>query len=279
MLLQSSIRGVASVGQAFVILSAGIDVSVGGMGLFCTVLGASIMTSSFMNVVGDPVPMIIALPIMVLAGIGWGAVNGTMVSRIGMPPLIVTLGMWEITKGAAFQTGSGQSIGFLPEGLLFFGGGRIAGVPVPVIIFIVVAIIGYWVLSYTTYGRSVYAVGGNPVSAWLSGINVKRILFSVYVISGFLAGLAGVIITGRVMSASMISLQGLEIDSIAAATVGGVSLSGGKGSLFGVVFGVLIIGVVNNSMSILGAGPAVQGIVKGAIILIAVAVDYIRRQR
>jgi len=187
--------------------------------------------------------------------------------------------MWEITKGSAFQIGGGQSIGFLPEGLLFFGSGRIAGVPVPVIIFIIVAVVGYLVLNYTTYGRSVYAVGGNPVSAWLSGINVKRILFSVYAISGFLAGLAGVIITGRVMSASMISLQGLEIDSIASATVGGMSLSGGKGSLLGVVFGVLIIGVVNNSMSVLGAGPSVQGIVKGAIILIAVAVDYIRRQK
>ena len=278
-LLQSSIRGIASIGQAFVIISGGIDVSLGGIGLFCSVLGAAIMTTSFMNIVGLPIPILIALPIMVLAGVGLGSVNGLLVSRIGMPPLIVTLGMWEITKGLAFQVGGGQSIGFLPDRLLFFGGGRIAGLPVPVIIFMAVVAAGYFVLTHSTYGRSVYAVGGNPVSAWLSGINVKNTRLSVFIIAGFLAGLAAVVGTARVMSASMITLQGLEIDSIAAATVGGVSLMGGRGTIIGVVLGALILGVVNNAMSVLGAGPAVQGIVKGAIIIAAVAADYIRGRK
>jgi len=278
-LLQSSIRGVASMGQAFVILSAGIDVSVGGLGLMCSILGAAMITEGWLNIVGQPVSIYIVMPIMVLVGAGVGAATGSAVSRIGMPPLIVTLAMWEITKGAAHRITHGASIAALQDEFAFFGSGRIAGVPVPVIIFVVVAVSAYFVLNHTTFGRSVYAVGGNPVSAWLSGIKVKNILFSVYVIAGFLAGLAGIITTARVMSASMRTLGGLEIDSIAAVTIGGISLAGGKGNVIGAIIGVLIIGVINNAMSVLGAGPDVQGIVKGAIIFTAVAADYIRRQR
>jgi ribose/xylose/arabinose/galactoside ABC-type transport system permease subunit len=195
-----------------------------------------------------------------------------------MPALIVTLAMWEITKGVAFQVSGGYSITQMPEALVWFGSGTIAGVPVPVIAFIAVAVIAYFILSHTPFGRSVYAVGGNPVSAWLSGINVKRIIFSVYVIAGFLAGMAGVIMTARVMSASMRTLQGLELNTIAAVCIGGVSLMGGIGSIIGVVIGILIIGVINNGMSVLGAGPAVQGIVKGVIIFTAVAIDYVRHR-
>jgi putative xylitol transport system permease protein len=279
-LVQSSIRGVASVGQAFVILAAGIDVSIGGIGLMCGVLGASLMTSApYLNLVGYSIPVFLVIPIMLLAGAAWGAVNGFSVSRIGMPPLIVTLAMWGIATGVAFLICGGRSIPQLPDNMAFFGQGDIAGVPVPVIIFVVVAAIGYVVLKYTAFGRSVYATGGNPVSAWLSGINVKNILFATYVISGFLAGLAAVIMTGRVMSASMQTLAGLELDSITAVCVGGVSLAGGKGSLIGVIIGVLLIGIINNGMSILGADPAVMGIVKGGILFGAVAADYIRRHR
>jgi putative xylitol transport system permease protein len=187
--------------------------------------------------------------------------------------------MWEISKGASFLVCRGRSIGWLPDQMHFFGKGVVAGVPVPIIIFIAVAAIAYFVAQYTTYGRSVYATGGNPVSAWLSGIQVRNIHFSVYVISGFLAALAALIMAARAMSASMTSLLGLEMDSIAAATVGGISLMGGRGSIIGVVIGAIIIGVVNNGMNIMGAGPDVIGIVKGAIIIIAVAVDYLRRRR
>ena len=278
-LLQSSIRGVASVGQAFVMLSAGIDVSVGGIGLMSAILGASLMTKApYLNIIGYPVSLYGVIPIMLLVGAAWGVINGLSVSRIRMPALIVTLAMWGITGGVGFQISGGRSISSLPDQMAFVGQGRILGIPVPVIIFIVVAVIAYFVLEHTTFGRSVYAVGGNPVSAWLSGINVKNVQFMVYVISGFLAGSAGVILTGRVMSASMRTLGGLELDSIAAVCVGGVSLAGGKGTLIGAIIGVLIIGVINNGMSVLGAGPAVQGIVKGAIIFTAVAIDYTRRR-
>jgi ribose/xylose/arabinose/galactoside ABC-type transport system permease subunit len=278
-LLQSSIRGIASIGQAMVILTAGIDVSVGGNALFCSVLGGALMTSGELSIVSNPLPIGLVALIMLLSGLGWGAVNSALVARVGIPALISTLGMWQITTGAAFEVIEGRTIGSLPESLAWWGQGTVAGVPVPVIIFIIVAIIAYYVLNYTSYGRSIYATGGNPVSAWLSGININRVLFSVYIIAGFLAGLAAFIQLGRVMSASMMGLEGLELDSIAAVTIGGVSLFGGRGNLIGVIIGSLIIGVVNNGLSVLKAGPPAIRIVKGAIIIVAVAIDTVRRRR
>jgi len=278
-ILQSSIRGVAAIGQAFVIMTAGIDVSVGGVGLFASILGTTLITQAeHLNPLASPLPWAAGIAVMLLAGAGWGAFSGSLVSRLGMPALIVTLGMWEISKGASFLVCRGRSIGWLPDQMHFFGKGVVAGVPVPIIIFIVVAVIAYFIAQYTTYGRSVYATGGNPISAWLSGIQVKNIHFSVFVISGLLAALAALIMAARAMSSSMTSLVGLEMDSIAAATVGGISLMGGRGSIIGVVIGAIIIGVVNNGMNIMGAGPDVIGIVKGAIIIVAVAVDYLRRR-
>jgi ribose/xylose/arabinose/galactoside ABC-type transport system permease subunit len=187
--------------------------------------------------------------------------------------------MWEMAKGAAFRVGQGYSIESLPNSLIFFGSGKVAGIPVPVIILIVLFVIGYFILHYTSFGRSVYATGGNPASAWLSGINVKKIQFLVYVISGLLAGVSGAMISARTMRASMQTLTGLEIDSIAAVTIGGVSLMGGRGTVIGVLIGVFIIGVINNGMSILRTSPELQGVVKGAVIIAAVAADYLRRRR
>lgn len=278
-LLQSSMRGVAAIGQAFVILTAGIDVSVGGLGKFTAILGAGLMAQNWQNIIGHPMSPYAVIPIMLVVGAGIGALSGLMVSRIGMPALIVTLGMWQIMNGASFQICGGSALSYLPLSVAWVGQGSVGGVPVPVLIFVGVCVVGYFVAQHMSYGRAVYATGGNPVSAWLSGINIRNMLFSVYVISGFLAGLAGVIMTGRTMSATMRTLDGLELDSIAAATIGGMSLAGGRGSMIGVVLGALIIGVINNGMSILGAGPALQGIAKGAIILVAVAIDYWRRGR
>jgi ribose/xylose/arabinose/galactoside ABC-type transport system permease subunit len=280
-LVQSSIVGVAAIGQAFVILTAGIDLSVGGIGFFAAVLGAALMTdTSYLRLVSEAFSTFQALPLMLFLGIGFGAVNGWAISRIGLPPLISTLAIWKICQGGGFITGGHQSISGMPENLAFFGGSvTFAGVPVPVIIFICVAAVAYFTLNHTTFGRSVYAIGGNPISAWLSGTNVKRGLFTVYIISGFLAALTGILSTARVMSASMRSLEGLELRTIAAVVVGGVSLSGGKGSIIGVVLGVLIMGIATNGMRLMGAGTAEQGILTGIIIFTAVAIDFFRRRR
>ena len=278
-LLQSSMRGVASVGQAFVILTAGIDLSVAGVGLMSAMLGTTMMTPKlWQNLVGYSMSPLVVLPLMLLAGAGWGAINGLSVSRLRIPPLIVTLSMWQISWAAAYFISKGGSIRLVPEQLGFIGMGSIGGVPVPVIMFIVVAVIAYFILKHTTFGQSVYSVGGNPVTAWLSGINVRTVLLWAYLISGLLAGLTGVISAARNVAASMRSLGGLELDTIGAVCVGGVSLAGGKGNMIGVAIGVIIIGIINNAMNVLAAGPAVVGIVKGAVIFTAVAVDYIRRR-
>jgi len=278
-LLQSSMRGVSSIGQAFVIFTAGIDLSVEGVVLMSAILGATLMTKvPFFSIVSHPWPFFVGVPIMLLMGTAWGVVNGSLVSRVGIPPLIATLGIWQITNGLGFYLCKGATITQQPDALLFLGSGRIAGVYVPVIIFIVVVVISYFALNHTTYGRAIYAVGGNPTSAWLSGINVRNTIFSVYAVSGFLTSLAGVIATARNMSASMLTLQGLLLDTIASVVIGGVSLAGGKGNVIGVVIGVMIIGVINNAMTILGASPAMIGIAKGTIIITAVVIDYWRKR-
>lgn len=272
-ILQSSTRGVVAIGQAFVILTGGIDLSVGGIAIMTMVLGASLMT-------GTTAIPIVPIAVMLLVGAGVGASTGSAVSRIGMPGLIVTLAWWQISEGIAFNISQGRTISNLPDFVSVIGQGRVGGVmPIPVIIFIVAAVIAYFVLHYTSYGRSVYAVGGNPVSAWLSGLNVKNMVFSTYVISGFMAALAGLIILGRIDSASMAAGTGLELDSIAAVVIGGVSLAGGRGTLVGVVLGTIIIGMINNGMNMMGVHPAYQSIIKGVVIFAAVAVDYLRRRQ
>ena len=190
-LSQSSMRGIAAIGQGMVILTAGIDLSVGGNALMCSMLGAGLMTSSELNIIGYPLPLSLTVLPVLLLGTGWGAFNGTMVSRVGIPALISTLGVWQITTGVAFWLSKGRTIAGQPEGLGWWYSGTVLGVPVPVILFAAVAVVAYFVLNHTTYGRSIYAVGGNPANAWLSGINVKNVQFSVYAISGFLAALAG----------------------------------------------------------------------------------------
>lgn len=269
--LQSSTRGVAAIGQAFVILTAGIDVSVGGLALFTMSVAAILMRDTS----GFPAGIIL---LTLLIGAAIGASNGQAVSRVGMPPLIVTLALWAIMRGGALVVTRGYTIVGLPREFDVIGQGDVAGVPVPVIIFIVVAAVGYFVLYYTTFGRSVYAVGGNSVSSWLSGVNVRNIQFVVYVISGFLSAIAGLITLSRTMCASMGSATGLELDSIAAVVIGGISLSGGRGNLIGVVIGSLIIGVINNGMSILLLPAPMQEIIKGVVIYLAVGIDYLRRR-
>lgn len=277
-LLQSSTRGIAAIGEAFVILTAGIDLSIGGLAVMTAILGAKLLTERPIHLLAEPAPMSLAIPLMLLLGLGVGSINGLSVSRIGMPPLVVTLAMWQMTQGAALTITQGNWIRGIPRAFTFFGQGTVSGVPVPVIIFIIAAVIAYFVLTHTTFGKSVYAVGGNPTSAWLSGIRVPVILFSVYAISGFMAAFAGFITLSRVMAGSMTIAAGLELDVIASVVVGGVSLFGGRGTLVGTVIGVIIIGVARNAMVIMAVDPAIQQLVTGGIIFAAVAADTLRRR-
>jgi len=278
-LLQSASRGLASVGQAFVILTAGIDVSVGGVALLAANLGAALMTTyGVYNIVPVPFPPAAGLLIMLLVGFGCGVGNGFFVSRVGVPSLIVTLSVWRMTFGGAYRIGGGHTITGLPRSLTYIGQGYFGGVPISVIVLIGVCVVAYFVLYHTTYGRSIYAIGSNSITAWLSGVNVTKVRFSVYAVSGLLAALAAIVTVSRTLTASLLTMEGLELDSIAAVCIGGVSLAGGRGTLIGVILGVIILGVINNGMNVMLVDPATQDLVKGAIILSAVGVDFMRRR-
>lgn len=278
-MLQSSMRGVAAVGQALVILTAGIDVSVGGISTLVACIGGTLITT--MPGYLGPIPWGTGLIVMLLAGAGLGAINGLFVSRLRLAPLIVTLAMWQITRGAASIVSKEESI-HLPDALSFVAHSSIGGVPIAAFIFVAAIVLGYFILNHTTFGSSVYAVGGNEINAWLSGIKTRNTHFWVYVISGFCVAIAAVIQISRVMSASPViwGITGLElaIDTIGAVVIGGVSLFGGKGSIIGVLLGVLIIGVLNNGMNIAGLSIFTQSLLKGGVILAAVGVDAWRRR-
>ena len=279
-LLQSAIVGVVAVGQAFVILSAGIDLSVGGLGRMMAILGAVLLTTQPGYLGGGGLPIGLGILIVLVAGAGVGACNGLLVSRLRLSPLIVTLAMWQLVNGASFQfSKEGETIRGLPDALGSLGQGSVGGVPVPIVIFLAAIVVGYLVLKYTRFGRSVYAVGGSEASAWLSGINVKNVRFFVYVISGFCAAIAGLIQISRIMGANVAVLYGLELDSITAVVIGGVSVFGGKGSMIGVLIGILILGVITNGMNLMGLNPQMKLVVKGAVILVAVAADAFRRRQ
>ena len=278
-LLQSSVRGLATIGQSFVVLSGGIDLTVGGVALFSLLLGSLVMTEGYQCLLANPMSMILAIPLMLLVGTLWGVANGSIVTRAGVPAIVATLGMWQVSRGAAFTLSKGTTVLFLPRSLAWFGQGNVGGFPVPGIIFIVSFAVGYFVLNHTGFGRTIYATGGNPISAWLCGINVKRTQLLAFIISGFLAALAGTLMLSRVMCASMLTLEGLEIDSLAAVFIGGISVMGGIGSIIGALIGVLIIGFINNGLSVMGMDPGTQGMVKGGIIVAAVAIDQLRRRR
>ena len=286
-LVEGATMGVGAIGQLFVMLTGGIDLSVAGMAFGTSALGASMMTTELWrnilvthNILGytEPASIWVGIPAMLAMGTGLGAISGLLVSRVGVPPFIVTLGMWQIAHGTGFMTTGGFTIPHLIDPLRFFGQRFIYGFPVAGIIWIVVGVIAYFVLTYTSYARSVYASGSNPVSAWLSGINVKNTQLSVYMISGFTAALGGLIRTARVMSVSYSSFDGLELQTIACAVIGGVSLFGGKGTVIGAVLGALVISVILNGMTIKLADPFLESLVLGVIVIAAVAIDYWRRR-
>jgi ribose/xylose/arabinose/galactoside ABC-type transport system permease subunit len=273
-LVQSSVRGVAAIGQSFVILTGGIDLSVGGVALVSIALGASYLTGQVGLAAAAG-----GVAIVLFLAMGIGSTSGLAVSRLSMPPLMVTLALAEIARGISLHISGGRTITDLPAPISVLGQSFIGGVPVAVIFFISLAVVAHFVLRHTAFGRYIYAVGGNMVSAWLSGIRVNNVLFWAYALCGLYAGMAGLLTMSRIMCFSMTCVPNLELDSISAAVIGGVSLAGGRGNILGVVIGSLIVGFLNNGMNVLAVSPAFQEIAKGSIIYGAVAADYIRRKR
>jgi len=263
-LRQVAIVGILGIGMTFVILTAGIDLSVGSIVGFSAIAFAAMLTE------GMPWPLAIMLGLA--AGAVIGALNGLGVTKGGLQPFIMTLGMLVIARGVTMTYSKGQPIALRQTGqkIAWLGTGTLLGVPVPVWILLVMALLAGFTLNFTTFGRHVYAVGDNQEAARLSGINTKRVIFFVYVISGACAAMSALIIVARLTAGEPSAGTGYELDAIAIVVIGGTSLFGGEGGVRGTLIGAGIVAVLANLLNLLGVSPFSQQIVKGLIILGAV---------
>jgi len=273
-LVQSAIRGIAACGQALVVLTAGLDLSVSGVVAVSMMVGASLITSNpQVSLLGSAISPLLALPIMLVVATGFGLVNGYLVARFRLPALVVTLGTWQIGNGLAYQVTGKGFVDKIPLDIAAIGQGQLLSLPIPIILLFAIVGASYFLLHHTSFGTEVYAIGGNPRTAFISGVQVRRVRILVFGIAGLLYGVGAVLSMSSYLSATMAQTSGLELSTISAVAIGGVSLSGGKGTMIGVLLGTLIIGVVDNGLSILGVGPAYQAILKGAIVIVAVLAD------
>jgi len=266
---QTSINAVIAAGMTFVILTGGIDLSVGSILAFSGAVAASCLASGQ--------SMIVTVILTLIIGAGVGLLNGIIISKGKLQPFIATLATMTILRGATlvFTDGKPISIG-TSEGAIAFGkigGGTMLGIPTPVVIMILVFLICYYILHQTKIGRYTYALGGNEEATKLSGLNTDKIKIFVYTISGILSAIAGIIITARLFSAQPNAGSGYELDAIAAVVLGGTRLAGGKGKISGTIIGALIIGILSNALNLLNVSSYFQMIAKGVVILIAVLLD------
>jgi ribose transport system permease protein len=270
--LQTSIIAIVAIGMTFVILTAGIDLSVGSLMALCGAVAAGIAVRQGMDTY---------LSISIALGVGliMGAVNGLMIVRGGIPPFVATLSMLAIARGLTLVYTQGRPIAGLDERFIYWGTGQVWGIPIPVIIMIVIAVIAHIVTRYTPFGLHVYSTGGNEETTRLAGISPSRIKIAVYMISGFLAALGGVLLTARLWSAQPNAAAGWELDAIAAPVLGGTSLFGGVGSIGGTVIGAFIIGVLSNGLNLMGVPSYYQQVIKGLVLILAVTVDLINKRR
>ncbi|ANS75914.1 ribose ABC transporter permease [Paenibacillus yonginensis] len=267
MLRQVSINALIAFGMTFVILTGGIDLSVGSILALSSAFIANLMVSGL-----DPV---LAIIVGCLAGGVMGAVNGLMITKGKMAPFIATLATMTIFRGLTLVYTNGNPITGLGDSMAFqlFGRGYQFGIPVPAVTMIITFAILWVVLHKTSFGRKTYAIGGNEKAARVSGIKVSRVKIMIYALAGLLSALAGAILTSRLNSAQPTAGTSYELDAIAAVVLGGTSLSGGRGRIVGTLIGVLIIGILNNGLNLLGVSSFYQMVVKGIVILIAVLID------
>ncbi|EPJ2693473.1 ribose ABC transporter permease [Vibrio cholerae] len=268
-LRQTSVNAIIAVGMTLVILTAGIDLSVGSVLALCGAFAATLVAME--------VPVLVAVPTALLAGAALGAISGIIIAKGKVQAFIATLVTMTLLRGITMVYTDGRPIstGFTDTADTFawFGTGYALGIPVPVWLMVVVFAGAWYLLNHTRFGRYVYAVGGNESATRLSGINVDRVKIGVYAICGLLAALAGIIVTSRLSSAQPTAGMGYELDAIAAVVLGGTSLMGGKGRIMGTLIGALIIGFLNNALNLLDVSSYYQMIAKAVVILLAVLVD------
>jgi ribose/xylose/arabinose/galactoside ABC-type transport system permease subunit len=283
---QVSITGLIALGMTFVILTAGIDLSVGSLLALAGLVAAAVAKGGTADrfTVGAAQEALgggwfLAMLAAIAVGLAGGLLQGTAITHLKVPPFVVTLGGLSAFRGAALLFAGGGPISGFDEAYRWWGQGKIGEVPVPVIIFLLFAVLAHIVLRYTRFGRHVYAVGGNPEAARLSGLNARRITLLVYVIVGFFSGLAGFVLSARLNSAEAVAGIGYELTVIASVVIGGTSLFGGIGSVFGTVIGSLLIGVLINGLVLMNVSSYVQQIIIGVIIVLAVAFDQFAKSR
>ncbi|MDA0124925.1 MULTISPECIES: ribose ABC transporter permease [Vibrio] len=268
-LRQTSVNAIIAVGMTLVILTAGIDLSVGSVLALCGAFAASMIALE--------VPVLIAVPTALFAGAVLGAISGIIIAKGKVQAFIATLVTMTLLRGVTMVYTDGRPIstGFTDtaDAFAWFGTGYALGIPVPVWLMVIVFAAAWYLLNHTRFGRYVYALGGNESATRLSGINVDRVKIGVYAICGMLAALAGIIVTSRLSSAQPTAGMGYELDAIAAVVLGGTSLMGGKGRIMGTLIGALIIGFLNNALNLLDVSSYYQMIAKAVVILLAVLVD------
>ena len=264
-LRQSSINLILTVGMTFIILTGGIDLAVGGIQALSGTLIAGALVHNM--------PLFPAILICILIGVIFGALAGVLVSYGKVPAFIATMATNKIARSIAFLYSGGYPITGMPKNFTFLGSGKIGVVPVPVIIATVVVGFGFFFLKKTTLGRYTYAIGGNEQAAAFSGINVKRWIVSIYILAGFLTAIAGMILIARMNSGQPSAAEGSEFDIIASVVIGGTSLSGGSGGLFGSVIGCFLITLLNNGLTLLNVNTYIQSIILGCVIIGSVLLD------
>lgn len=272
LLNQIATVAIASVGMTYVIISGGVDLSVGGV----AALSGMVVGICVMNLHMGFLPAVL---LGMMVGLLAGLVNGVLISHFHLQPMICTLGTMSIARGITLISTSGHPIFVVDSVINQVGNGTLLGIPVPVLIAFVVFVIGHIVLGYTEFGRYVYAIGGNQEATRLSGINVERNKILIYVISGFTASLVGIVLVGILGASEPTVGQGLELDSIAVVAIGGTSLMGGVGGLVGTLLGSILIGTIKNSLTIMNIVSYYQQVIIGVVIIVAVLLEYLRNRR
>ena len=273
---QVSAIGIIAIGMTFVIITTGIDLSVGSVVAMSAVVGASLSqlpTAPNLKYPGVAVPAIVAILVGLVIGAAAGGINGFLVTKFRIAPFIATLGMMTAGRGLANIYTNGRPLSTLQPSFNWLGQGSFGPVPVPVVVFLIVAVLAHIMLNYTRFGRNVFAIGGNLQAAKVSGINVNRTLMGTYIFIGVLAALAGLILAARTGSGNPTLGTGIELDAIAATVIGGTAFTGGIGTAWGPIVGALTIGSINTGLDLLNVSPFMQQVVKGVIIVGAIIID------
>ena len=267
---QVSFAAISAIGVLFVMIAGGIDLSIGSQIVMTNIVLAIML-------VDWGLPLGLAIPLTLLLGTTLGTINGLLSVVLKIHPLIITLGTASIYKGLGYIFAQSRNIMGFPDAFRWFGQGYIGPVPVPIVIMIIMALIGSFILTRTYFGRYVFALGGNEEAARLAGVNINGMKVLLFAICGFVSGITSVLLLSRVFAGQTATGQGIEFDALTAALLGGVSFKGGEGTIFGLLTGILIIGVLNNAMQLASFPDFSQNVVKGAVLLIAVGFDVFQK--